>query len=35
MNCDEQQGFYFSAPVPAESVAEFLTSREAKNALAA
>jgi EAL domain-containing protein (putative c-di-GMP-specific phosphodiesterase class I) len=35
MHCDEQQGFYFSAPLPADSVAGFLASREAENACGA
>jgi diguanylate cyclase (GGDEF)-like protein len=35
LNCDEQQGFYFSTPVPADSVAGFLASHRAENPCAA
>jgi diguanylate cyclase (GGDEF)-like protein len=35
LNCDEQQGFYFSTPVPADSVAGFLASHRAENICAA
>jgi diguanylate cyclase (GGDEF)-like protein len=35
LNCDEQQGFYFSAPVPADSVAGFLAAQRAEDTVAA
>jgi EAL domain-containing protein (putative c-di-GMP-specific phosphodiesterase class I) len=35
LNCDEQQGFYFSTPISADSVAGFLVSHRGENPRAA